>query len=221
MGPQIIIFTNQGGIEKGKDTLANMQGKIEKIIAEAAVPMQVLMVPGVNHYRKPSVLLWKYFVQECNGGVEPDKTTSFFCGDAAGRAKNWAPGKAKDFNCSDRMFACNIALPFKTPEHYFLGQREAAFEMKAFDPREFLAALEAKLPVQDIQPAKSQELVLMVCRDALFFILPFSSVKMELNCAGEASHALLRQNKRKEKQKQRKRKGMIRKILGACLRLLS
>jgi hypothetical protein len=39
-----------------------------------------------------------------------------FVGDAAGRAKNWAPGMPKDFNCSDRMFAENIGVAFQTPE---------------------------------------------------------------------------------------------------------
>jgi hypothetical protein len=33
-----------------------------------------------------------------------------YVGDAAGRAKNWAPDKPKDFSCSDRMFAANIGI---------------------------------------------------------------------------------------------------------------
>ena len=33
-----------------------------------------------------------------------------FVGDAAGRAKNWAPGKPKDFSCGDRMFGFNIGI---------------------------------------------------------------------------------------------------------------
>lgn len=33
-----------------------------------------------------------------------------YVGDAAGRAKNWAPDKPKDFSCSDRMFAANIGV---------------------------------------------------------------------------------------------------------------
>ena len=39
-----------------------------------------------------------------------------FVGDAAGRAKGWAPGKPKDFSCTDRMFAANAGVQFATPE---------------------------------------------------------------------------------------------------------
>jgi bifunctional polynucleotide phosphatase/kinase len=33
-----------------------------------------------------------------------------YVGDAAGRAKEWSPGKPKDFSCSDRMFAANLGI---------------------------------------------------------------------------------------------------------------
>ncbi len=39
-----------------------------------------------------------------------DKKNSFYCGDAAGRINNWAPGKKKDFSCADRKFAHNNGL---------------------------------------------------------------------------------------------------------------
>lgn len=39
-----------------------------------------------------------------------NKEDCFFIGDAAGRIKNWAPGKSKDFSASDRMFATNIGI---------------------------------------------------------------------------------------------------------------
>lgn len=44
-----------------------------------------------------------------------------YVGDAAGRAKNWAPGKPKDFSCGDRMFAANIGIDFATPDAVKLG----------------------------------------------------------------------------------------------------
>ena len=37
-----------------------------------------------------------------------NRAQSIYVGDAAGRPKNWAPGKTRDFNCSDRMFAKNV-----------------------------------------------------------------------------------------------------------------
>ena len=39
-----------------------------------------------------------------------NRKQSIFVGDAAGRAKNWAPGKPKDFSCSDRKFAANLGV---------------------------------------------------------------------------------------------------------------
>jgi len=59
----------------------------------------------------------------------------FYVGDAAGRPKNWNPGKKKDFSCSDRLFAINISCKFFTPEEFFLSQKQAKFEMPKFDPR--------------------------------------------------------------------------------------
>jgi bifunctional polynucleotide phosphatase/kinase len=58
----------------------------------------------------------------------------FFCGDAAGRAKNWKPGCKKDHSCSDRKFAANIGLNFYTPEEYFLEEKAAPFEWGSINP---------------------------------------------------------------------------------------
>ena len=54
--------------------------------------------------------MWSFLVEHCNKSVEVDLANCFYVGDAAGRAKNWAPGKAKDFSCSDRMFAHNLSI---------------------------------------------------------------------------------------------------------------
>jgi bifunctional polynucleotide phosphatase/kinase len=59
------------------------------------LPLQMLVCTGMNQFRKPSILLWEHFVATCNAGIEPDHALSFYCGDAAGRIKNWAPGKSK------------------------------------------------------------------------------------------------------------------------------
>lgn len=49
-------------------------------------------------------------MENCNKGVVVDEKESFYVGDAAGRPKNWAPGKNKDFSCTDRMFAANVGI---------------------------------------------------------------------------------------------------------------
>lgn len=54
-----------------------------------------------------------------------DFASSFFVGDAAGRAG--------DHSDTDRKFASNIGLPFFTPEEYFLNKPAIPFKLKGFD----------------------------------------------------------------------------------------
>lgn len=49
---------------------------------------------------------------------------SIYVGDAAGRPKNWAPGRDKDFSCTDRMFAANAGLKFATPDQVGASKRK-------------------------------------------------------------------------------------------------
>lgn len=55
-------------------------------------------------------------------------------GDAAGRIKNWAPGKKKDHSLADRLLALNLGLKFYTPEEHFRGQQQAQYIMPVFNP---------------------------------------------------------------------------------------
>ena len=71
--------------------------------------LQAFVSTGNTNYRKPSTVIWD-FLETQNGDVTIDKSQSIYVGDAAGRAKNWAPGKPKDFSCTDRMFAANIGV---------------------------------------------------------------------------------------------------------------
>lgn len=68
-----------------------------------------------------------------------DKSTSFFCGDAAGRParvdKNGQKIK-KDHSCCDRLFAMNIGLKFYTPEEYFLNASIEKFTLPTFNPND-------------------------------------------------------------------------------------
>ena len=74
------------------------------------VYLQCFVSTGQNHYRKPSTTPWDHFADKCNGGVKLDLSKCKYVGDAAGRPKDWQPGKSKDFSCSDRMFAANIGI---------------------------------------------------------------------------------------------------------------
>lgn len=73
-----------------------------------------------------------------NGGFDVDKTNSFYVGDAAGRQKDWAPGRKKDHSKVDRLMAMNIGLQFQTPEEHFLGHKAVPYVLPTFDPKALL-----------------------------------------------------------------------------------
>ena len=99
-------------------------------------------------------------------------SSSFYCGDAAGREENWAPKKKKDHSSVDRLLALNLGLKFYTPEEYFLGHRPVPHRQPAFLPH----SLEAKKPLLDPPDAplyeKTQEVTFHIynCHLFLFFL---------------------------------------------------
>ena len=105
--------------------------------------------------------MWYFMKNNSDNGVKIDDSKSFYVGDAAGRAKNWAPGKPKDFSCSDRMFAHNVGIgkveiflyfnqketknlifipsqEFHTPEEFFFSEKLAPFEWGSINPNDIL-----------------------------------------------------------------------------------
>ena len=56
--------------------------------------------------------------------IEKISEKSFYCGDAAGRVNGWKKNVKKDFACTDRMFAHNIGVKFRTPENLFENEEE-------------------------------------------------------------------------------------------------
>lgn len=137
-GRKVVFFTNQAGIEKGKQDVKSLLRKFEDIINSLGIPIQVFICTGNSHYRKPSTTMWQFFESKCNGGIKIDAKESVYVGDAAGRPKNWSPGKPKDFSATDRMFAANCEVSFATPEAFFLGQREAEYKWGSLDAKRFL-----------------------------------------------------------------------------------
>ena len=105
-----MFITNQAGIEKGNVKFSELKNKFEAILSELDIPVFILIATGETHYRKPSTEMWKFLLENCNKSVTVDMKESFYIGDAAGRAKNWAPGRKKDFSCADRMFSANLSL---------------------------------------------------------------------------------------------------------------
>ena len=122
-GYRIVIFSNQAQIKTALTGKAatNMKAKIDAVLKavgiQAAAFVSTIKADD-DPYRKPKTGMWEFFCSECNGGVDVDKRTSFYAGDAAGRPQ--------DFSDSDKEFAKAIGLEFKTPEDMFgasAGQR--------------------------------------------------------------------------------------------------
>ena len=149
-GKKVVFFTNQAGIEKGKQDVKGLCRKFEDIINSIGIPIQVFICTGNSHYRKPSTIMWNFLESNCNGGIKIDAKESMFVGDAAGRPKNWQPGKPKDFSATDRMFAANCGTSFATPEAFFLGQPEAKFEWGSLDVKKFMEGCDALKPYDQL-----------------------------------------------------------------------
>ncbi|KAK5796732.1 hypothetical protein VI817_006016 [Penicillium citrinum] len=135
-GFQIVLFSNQKKVslkkEKAGDSksLSNFKEKLTAIMTQLDLPMSVYAATGDTEYRKPRPGMWKEFSEDFDlDVVGVDLAKSVYVGDAAGR-----PG---DHSATDRGFAVNVGIPFKTPEEYFLG-RDPEPVSGLFDPKDFL-----------------------------------------------------------------------------------
>lgn len=64
-GYKIVIFTNQAGISRGKTSVVDFKYKIEKIIQELEIPVQVFIATSdYNIYRKPAPGMWDALIQK-------------------------------------------------------------------------------------------------------------------------------------------------------------
>eukprot|EP01025_Chloroclados_australasicus_P037343 TRINITY_DN3811_c0_g1_i3.p1 TRINITY_DN3811_c0_g1~~TRINITY_DN3811_c0_g1_i3.p1 ORF type:complete len:413 (-),score=58.37 TRINITY_DN3811_c0_g1_i3:813-2015(-) len=118
-GYKLVIFTNQGSIKSKLDGVAakKAMGRIDNVIAELGLDIQVLMSPGDDEYRKPNPGMFEFVVSNLNEGKEVNKKDSFYVGDMAGRPMDI------EHSDSDKKFAQNIGITFKVPEDIF-GARE-------------------------------------------------------------------------------------------------
>lgn len=107
-GFQIVIFTNQAGIQRFN--ISNWQKMLDDIQKELNIKIIVYVSLDYDIYRKPYPTMWQKFIE--NRKYDIGKT--FYCGDACGR-KN-------DFSDSDLKFALNCNMHFYTPEHIFMNQ---------------------------------------------------------------------------------------------------
>eukprot|EP01066_Platyproteum_vivax_P012996 Platyproteum_vivax@DN5914_c0_g1_i7.p1 len=164
-GFKIVIFTNQKGVTVGKTTLEAILGKIDDLQEALDVPLAAFVLTDDNKYRKPCTAAWDLLEDEYNDNVKVDRTASFYCGDAAGRAKGGeGPSgvlrKKKDHSQGDLLFALNVGAPFKTPERVFRNiddtdQIPMEFD---FDPRK----LGEDTTEKEITPSEKPEMIIMV-----------------------------------------------------------
>ncbi|TFK50051.1 PNK3P-domain-containing protein [Heliocybe sulcata] len=122
-GFAIVIITNQ---YLKPALLADWKTKIPHIAdALSDVPFRLFAATAKDGYRKPMPGMW-YELERmlAEDGVQIDKSTSFYVGDAAGRAGDHAS--------SDRKWALNVGIPFFTPEEYFLGLKPVPYKLPGF-----------------------------------------------------------------------------------------
>ncbi|KAI0067096.1 PNK3P-domain-containing protein [Artomyces pyxidatus] len=155
-GFSVMIISNQG-IKAPQ--LVDWKKKIPLIAATLPdVPFHIFAATAKDGHRKPMPGMWheleRIFGEE---GVTIDKSASFYVGDAAGRAA--------DFASTDRKFALNVGIQFYTPEEYFLDIPPAPYTLPGFHPSSHKPApsrvTPSDLPI--VPPAPSQpEVVLFV-----------------------------------------------------------
>ncbi|OON23178.1 putative polynucleotide kinase 3'-phosphatase [Opisthorchis viverrini] len=140
--------------------VAGFQRKFESIAFKLTVPLQAFFSLLSDRNRKPMIGMWEQLEEKGNDGIPIDKLASIYCGDAAGRPAEGS--RKKDFSCSDRLFALNVGLPFRTPEELWYGQPAPKnFVLPKFNPHSVLKeGSGTKMP--PLSRPKTPEIILMV-----------------------------------------------------------
>lgn len=156
---RVIIISNQRGVTNQNIPIQEIQQRFEAAIRLFRIPCDAFLAIDDDVFRKPRIGIWKFFVQECNQGISPDLSSSFYVGDAAGRASIRGQRK-RDFSDTDYKFSLNVGLPFFTPEQFFLEQVELVPRSFPFDPRSLKPRVFDEL--SKLVPSDTQQVFILV-----------------------------------------------------------
>lgn len=135
----IVIFTNQNDLNTdGHLTIEQFKTMIEIIDSDLNVSFQVFVSTG-KYYNKPVTSMWKLFKESNNiNDHNINWHKSIYVGSKAGRKRN--SFYKSDIDSSDYYFSRNIHLKFKTPEQFFLNNKNSHHIMLpiSFNPKYYI-----------------------------------------------------------------------------------
>lgn len=135
----VCVISNQKGIMKKEEKKNAFFDKVKMIndeMKKEGIDMNWFVSLEEDYYRKPWTGSFHFIKSELKKrNIKIQKSGSFFCGDAAGRSK--------DFSQSDMFFAHNCGLTFYTPEAFFLDE---AMPVLSLPKRPYLDCVVKELP---------------------------------------------------------------------------
>jgi bifunctional polynucleotide phosphatase/kinase len=170
-GYQLVFFTNQMGISKGKSNVKDLIYKFNKVRQKLGLKIDVLMTAFDDNFRKPMTGMWDFYCEYNKITTDKDLLeNSFYCGDAAGRLYPTTTKKVKkDFNSSDKFFAHNIGIKFKLPEEAFKQTIPKYSTMTPYadlDLKHYLTRQVAELEIIEYDFDDVKEMVILVGKPA-------------------------------------------------------
>ncbi|KAK3306210.1 polynucleotide kinase 3 phosphatase-domain-containing protein [Chaetomium strumarium] len=174
-GYQVVIFTNQGGLDlhpdksKGpkmaKYRVTAFKQKCNAVLSQLDIPMTLYAATAKDIYRKPRPGMWMEMKRDYElTDSDIDHENSVFVGDAGGRVAELKGGRSaapKDFSCSDRNLAHNVGIKYQTPEEFFLGEEPRDFS-RDFDLANFPFVEEEGDDGLRLEKANDKDLILFV-----------------------------------------------------------